>query len=32
MGGYLDAGITYAMDHGLELEEEYRYLASDGKW
>lgn len=30
-GGYIDAGVTYAMDHGLELEESYHYLAYDGK-
>ena len=28
----IDAGVTYAMDNGLELEQEYHYLASDGKW
>ena len=32
MGGYIDAGVTYAMDHGLETEESYHYFASDGKW
>ena len=30
-GGYIDAGITYAMDKGLEGEETYRYFATDGK-
>ena len=28
-GGYIDAGITYAMDKGLETEESYRYRAHD---
>ena len=31
-GGYIDAGVTYAMDFGLELESDYHYFAADGKW
>lgn len=29
-GGFLDAGVTYAMDKGLENEHSYHYLAEDG--
>ena len=32
MGGYIDAGITYAIDNGLESEETYHYRANDGRW
>ena len=31
-GGFLDAGVTYAMDNGLESEDSYRYFAEDGHW
>lgn len=31
-GGFLDAGVTYAMDKGLENEDSYHYLAEDGHW
>merc|ERR1711892_172372 len=31
MGGHIDAGVTYAMDHGLESESSYRYWGSNGK-
>ena len=31
-GGFLDAGVTYAMDKGLESEQTYRYFAEDGHW
>jgi len=30
-GGYPDHALEYASEHGLELEQEYPYTASDGK-
>ena len=31
-GGFLDAGVTYAMDKGLESESSYHYEAENGHW